>query len=210
VVRTVVFIDLAGFTALVDAHGDEAAVELADLLVAVATEHLCEHGTLIKSIGDAVMLGFVSTEAALTTVAGIVSALGERDGLPLPSTGMHHGSVMERDGDLFGRRVNVAARLAGAAGPGEVLCTRPVAQVAADAGIAVTDRGSLRLRNIADPIPCFALGLDGDFSGEVDPVCRMRVRASVHQLTHAGRVWRFCSEDCAALFAARPGDFTKH
>jgi YHS domain-containing protein len=74
----------------------------------------------------------------------------------------------------------------------------------------VTDRGSLRLRNIADPIPCFALGLDGDFSGEVDPVCRMRVRASVHQLTHAGRVWRFCSEDCAALFAARPGDFTKH
>ena len=204
--RTVVFIDLAGYTALVEAHGDAAAVEVSDSLVAIATRNLCEHGALIKTIGDAVMLGFHTREAALRTVQGI---LGELEGLPrfpLPSTGMHHGTVMERAGDLFGHRVNVAARLAAAATPGEVLCTRPVADAAEQADIQTIEKGALRLRNVADPVMAYTLVMSVGLA-HVDPVCRMRVHDERHVVRHDGRDWRFCSEACSERFASMPGDF---
>jgi class 3 adenylate cyclase/YHS domain-containing protein len=205
--RSIAFIDLAGFTALVDTHGDQAAVTIADELVRVTLENLCEHGTMVKTIGDAVMLAFTSPAAAVRTVTDIVSSLAHVERFPMPSAGMHHGSVVERSGDLFGRRVNIAARLADAAAPGEVLCTRPVADAANLAGFSVRHRGSLQLKNIPDPITCYRVELPGVLAGDVDPVCRMRVRASAHQLAHAGRTWHFCSEECASIFAERPDDF---
>ena len=206
--RTVVFIDLAGFTALVEAHGDAAAVEVADQLVAVASAHLGEHGLLIKSIGDAVMLGFTKVDAALRTVSGILDDLAGRPSFPFPSTGMHHGTVVQRDGDLFGRRVNVAARLAALAGPGEVLATAPVARVATQLGVEVVELGAQRLRNIPEPVPTYRLELVGGGAAEVDPVCRMRVVESPHQLTVDGRLWHFCSQGCLDRFVRQPSDFT--
>jgi adenylate cyclase len=207
VIRTVVFIDLAGYSALVDAHGDQAAVDVADSLLRITTEQLIGRGDLIKTIGDAVMLGFTTPMDALHTVAGILAELDRTPQLPWPSTGMHHGPVMERSGDLFGRRVNIAARLAGIAGPGEVLCTQPVAVAAAAAGIEPTERGALRLRNISDPIPAFALPLLTAAPVPVDPVCRMRVTETAYVLVHNDRQWRFCSAACADRFLARPDDF---
>lgn len=207
VTRTIVFIDLAGYTALVEAHGDEAAVEVSEALVRVAGEQLCDRGTLIKSIGDAVMLGFETAEVALRTVRDILERLADEPSFPLPSTGMHHGPVMERNGDLFGRRVNIAARLASAAAPGQVLCTRVVADIAASAGVVTVDNGPLRLRHITDPIPTFVLRLGASAAEGVDPVCRMRVGNDDHRLEHGGRTWRFCSSECEELFVSRPGDF---
>ena len=129
---------------------------------------------------------------------------------PLPCTGMHHGQVMARGGDLFGRRVNIAARLASEARPGVVLSTRPVADAAALAGIGVRELGPLRLRNVTDPVVDFELDLGADQTGaHVDPVCRMRVRPPAGTLREVdGTQWWFCSTDCAELFTSRPDAFS--
>jgi adenylate cyclase len=210
VARTVVFVDLAGFTALVDTHGDRAALEVADRLVHHSVTELCPQGALIKSIGDAVMLAFQTPEVALRTVSAILGRLADEPAFPLPCTGMHHGLVMERGGDLFGRRVNIAARLADAARPGVVLCTKAVADAAAMVDIRVVELGPLRLRNVTDPIVAFELDLGAAGGGHVDPVCRMRVaEADGVQLTFDGQVRWFCSTDCEDLFVSRPGDFDR-
>lgn len=207
--RTVVFIDLAGYTALTDAHGDRAALEVVDRLVNHSVAQLCPQGALIKSIGDAVMLAFETPEAALRTVGSILGRLGDEPSFPLPCTGMHHGHVVARDGDLFGRRVNIASRLASAASPGVVLGTRPLADAAALAGIGVREVGPLRLRNVTDRVVAFELELGADQTGaHVDPVCRMRVRPPAGTRVELdGEQWWFCSSDCAEVFASRPEDF---
>lgn len=207
--RTVAFIDLAGYTALTDAHGDRAALEVADRLVHHSVAQLCPQGSLIKTIGDAVMLAFETPAVALRTVGSILGRLGDEPSFPLPCTGMHHGSVMARGGDLFGHRVNIASRLASVARPGVVLGTRPLADAAALAGIGVRELGPLRLRNVTDRVVAFELELGADQTGaHVDPVCRMRVRPPTGtRFEVEGEQWWFCSTDCAELFAARPDDF---
>jgi adenylate cyclase len=207
--RTVVFVDLAGFTALTDTHGDRAGLEVADRLVHHSVTQLCPQGALIKSIGDAVMLAFETPEVALRTVGSILGRLGDEPSFPLPCTGMHHGQVMARGGDLFGRRVNIASRLASAASPGVVLGTRPLADAAALAGIGVREVGPSRLRNVTDRVVAFELELGADQAGaHVDPVCRMRVRPpGGTRLELDGEHWWFCSTGCAELFSSRPEDF---
>ena len=53
---TFLFADIAGFTALTEAHGDERAVALVDAFCAAVDVELPAGGTRVKSIGDAVML----------------------------------------------------------------------------------------------------------------------------------------------------------
>jgi class 3 adenylate cyclase len=56
-----------------------------------------------------------------------------------------------QDGDIYGRTVNVAARLSAAAGPGEVLISGPAAQQLPD-DIALDDLGMIELKGLADPL----------------------------------------------------------
>lgn len=53
---TVAFVDLAGFTAMTDTHGDEEAATLAERFAALARLSLGPGERLVKTIGDAVML----------------------------------------------------------------------------------------------------------------------------------------------------------
>lgn len=206
--RTVVFVDLAGFTALVDTHGDRAALDVAERLVQLSLSELCPLGSLIKSIGDAVMLSFDTPDVAVQTMGAILSRLAAEPSFPLPCAGMHHGHVMAWGGDLFGRRVNIAARLAAMARPGSVLCTRPIADAAALVGVGVREIGPTRLRNVADPIVAFELDFGDLTVARVDPVCRMRVsEADAVRLPWDGDVRWFCSDACAELFVSRPAEY---
>jgi adenylate cyclase len=47
---------------------------------------------------------------------------------PLPRIGIHYGEALYRDGDYYGRDVNIASRVAARSGGGEVLVTRPVVE----------------------------------------------------------------------------------
>jgi adenylate cyclase len=48
------------------------------------------------------------------------------DERPLPRIAVHYGAALYRDGDYYGRAVNIASRVAARSGPGEVLVTRAV------------------------------------------------------------------------------------
>jgi adenylate cyclase len=151
---TMAFMDLSGYTALTEERGDETAAELATSLAQLVQRTATRHdGEAMKFLGDGVMFRFRDAAAG---VRGALEVVGETKplGLPPAHVGMHIGAVIERDGDVFGRTVNLASRLSNAAGPGEVLVSSEVVE-ACDGAIDFTPLGAVELKGVADPVPLF-------------------------------------------------------
>ena len=126
---------------------------------------------------------------------------------------MHSGAAIKRNGDWFGATVNLAARVAGAAGGGEVFLTEATRTAAGSLeNLRLLERGRRTLRNVAEPVLLFEARAEGTRSGgdlPIDPVCRMAVDPShsAGRLSHEGAIYHFCSLGCAAKFAADPGRY---
>jgi class 3 adenylate cyclase len=130
---TFVFADIAGFTALTEAHGDEQAAELVtEFCRAVQAELPASGGSQVKSIGDALMLRIPEPAAAIRLGLRIANGIMRDHGAPAVRVGLHHGPALERDGDYFGAAVNLAARVSGQAAGGEVLLTAHTAALAGE------------------------------------------------------------------------------
>ena len=121
---TFAFADIAGFTALTEAQGDDHAADLAaefcDAVRAVLPEYGAEP---IKTIGDAMLICVPEPAPAIRLGTRIAHELMSAHGSPAVRVGMDHGPAVERDGDYFGAAVNLAARVSGVASGGEVLLT---------------------------------------------------------------------------------------
>lgn len=207
---TFAMVDLAGYTALTETHGDEQAAELAVGFASLATACLTDGDRLIKPIGDAVLLASPTPAAGIALVSRLLEAVSQLDGYPLARAGLNHGPAVERDGDMFGAAVNLAARVAGQASGGQVLATQYVADIARESGLSVLPIGRVPLRNVAAATALFdvALGPERE-AGDVDPVCRMWIahcRAVGHLRVNETAYW-FCSLTCAATFAADPQNY---
>ena len=206
--RTIAFIDLAGFTALTDVHGDQAAVDLVDTFTDLAHTAAAGTGTwLVKTIGDAVMLAAPSPSAGVDAVRRVFQAIYSRHGFPEPRAGVHHGPVIERDGDFFGATVNIAARVAARAASGQALVTAAVVGAARDVGMDTVALGATQLRNVGEPVRLWAIELcAAQVDQSVDPVCRMRLtcQAAVGRVRYQGVEHLLCSLGCVAAFAADP------
>jgi adenylate cyclase len=207
---TFLFADIAGYTALTEAHGDEDAAALARTFCgAVGEMASAEGGELVKTIGDAVMVRHPHPERAVVLGLRAAGEVLAGHGFPTVRVGMHHGPALESEGDWFGSTVNLAARVAALAAGGEVLITGAVRDAAGDLeGVRLESRGDQRLRNVAAPVPVFVATLEagGPDQTHVDPVCRMVVEPGreVGVVRHGGTDFRFCSLGCVQRFAESP------
>ena len=208
--HTFLFADLAGFTALTEAHGDEQAADLAYEFSRAAAELLPRHGAeQIKTIGDALMLRVDKPADAVKLGLALTHDLLAECGYPTIRVGMHHGPAVHRAGDWFGATVNLAARVSGLAHGGEVLLTDITRETAGDIeSVRYEAHGVHQLRNITEPVKVFSAVPETGTQREVviDPVCRMAVDrdGAAGTLTHEHRRYYFCSLDCAARFAGDP------
>ena len=122
---TIVFTDLVGFSNWAMHAGDEDSLLLLRR-VAAATEPevLAHRGAVVKRLGDGLMAGFPSPQLALDAVAACLDGVAaiEVDGWrPRLRVGVHTGHPRRLGDDYLGMDVNIAARLAEKAGPGEIL-----------------------------------------------------------------------------------------
>jgi adenylate cyclase len=146
------FLDLTGYTRLTEERGDEAAAELATTLATLVRGCAREHGGQpVKWLGDGVMFYFPDpgdgVVAALEMVEGVAA-----DALPPARVGIHAGPVVFQEGDYFGRTVNIAARIAEFARPGEVLVSQEVVDAADLDGVAFTEIGPIDLKGVSEPL----------------------------------------------------------
>ena len=207
---TFVFADIAGYTALTEAHGDADAAELAGTFCREisALASTCG-GEVIKTIGDAVMVRHDDPGEAVGLGLSAAHEVLSGHGFPAVRVGMHHGPAVEREGDWFGATVNLAARVAGVAAGGEVLLTQAVLTGAGELdGVEFESRGEHRMRNVAAPVPLFAAVPDKRTheARHIDPVCRMVVAEDreAGSFRHRDTLYRFCSLECARRVLADP------
>jgi class 3 adenylate cyclase len=215
--HTFLFADLAGYTALTEAHGDafaaDAVAEFAAGVRGLLPEYAAEE---VKTIGDAVMIRVPDPTDGVRLAVRIIEDVGRRHGALAVRVALHTGTAVGRDGDWFGAAVNVSARVASAAVPGEVLmtaATRAGTRGGVD-GYQLERRGPRTFRNVSEPVELYALTLAAQNDTAhlpVDPVCRMAVdhERSSERRTHRGVECHFCSSECAGVFDRHPDRYIR-
>jgi adenylate cyclase len=144
---TIVFADLAGYTRLTEEAGDEQAVDVVDRFVSAVEATLPDDARIVKTIGDEVMVVGSDPTGLCEWAVGFQELFRER---PLPRIGMHHGAVLYRDGDYYGREVNLAARVGARSAGGEVLVTQAVVE-AGSPHLRFERIGEVRLKGFSGP-----------------------------------------------------------
>jgi adenylate cyclase len=151
----IAFLDLSGYTLLTEQTGDEVAARLAEELSELVGQAAQSHGgRVVKLLGDGVMFHFPDPGDAVRCGLALVDRATEL-GLPRARMGVNAGAVVFRDGDYFGRTVNVAARITDYARPGEVLATEEAVEAASGNAIAFHEIGSVLLRGLEEPLRVF-------------------------------------------------------
>jgi adenylate cyclase len=153
----IVFTDIVGFTQLTDEHGDDLALSLLERQEELVRRALPDTARVVKELGDGLLLWFDDPGTAIVTTLALQQAFEEESDGDLPMwvrIGMHWGCPRARGDDIIGRDVNLAARIADLAAPGEVLCSEITATQAGDVpGIAFEPLGPVYVRGIAEPVP---------------------------------------------------------
>jgi len=161
--QIILFTDMEGSTGLTQRLGDEAAQELVRTHNSIVREALQAHtGAEIKHTGDGIMASFQSASGAVECALEIQRAVGAYNESK-PETpihvriGLNAGEPVAEDEDLFGTAVQLTARIAARAEPGQVLVSDVVRQLAAGKGFLFADEGNAALRGFEDPVRLFGV-----------------------------------------------------
>jgi adenylate cyclase len=146
----VAFVDLTGFTRLTEERGDETAAAIGLQLGTIAGEAIAPHaGRVVKLLGDGVLLRFDDAAAAVAGTLDLLDALPAA-GMPSGHAGIAAGSLIVRDNDVFGRTVNLAARISDVTPDGRLYLAAEAVDALADdvEGIVVTPVAPADLQGI--------------------------------------------------------------
>ena len=143
----IAFADLAGYTRLTEEAGEEEALDVVERFVESVEDTLPDEARVVKTIGDEVMVVGADPATLVDWAVGFQELnAGQR---PLPRIGVHAGDTLYRDGDYYGRAVNLAARVGARAAGGEVLVTDAVVAAAGD-HLAFEPIGEVKLKGFSE------------------------------------------------------------
>jgi adenylate cyclase len=166
--------DIAGYSRLVAEDEEETLRRLASYR-AVTDDFIAKSGgRIFNTAGDAVLAEFPSAVEAVRCAIDIQESLRTRNMAYPPSRqmsfriGITIGDVVERDGDLLGDGVNIAARLEGLAEVGGICISRAVhEQVANKLSVQFADIGAQEVKNIPTPVHAYMVAMrreDGTYT----------------------------------------------
>ncbi|MCX5398937.1 adenylate/guanylate cyclase domain-containing protein [Streptomyces sp. NBC_00102] len=126
--RAVGFTDMVGYTRLTRGLGNAELVRVLDLFESLTGDVVAEGGgRVVKTIGDEVLFVCESASEAADTALELTARAAAEPRLPQVRTGLAHGAVLSRFGDVYGAAVNIAARLTAVARPDTVLVNTELA-----------------------------------------------------------------------------------
>jgi len=166
--------DIAGYSRLVAEDEEETLRRLAAYRAVTDDFIVKAGGRIFNTAGDAVLAEFSSAVEAVRCAIDIQESLRTRNMAYPASRQMHFrigitiGDVVERDGDLLGDGVNIAARLEGLAEVGGICVSRAVhEQVANKLSVQFADIGAQEVKNIPTPVHAFMVAMrreDGSYA----------------------------------------------
>jgi adenylate cyclase len=163
--KTILFVDVVGSVALLEEDEKHNVSRIRRLMSTFVAETLPSHnGKLIERVGDGILAEFNSPSGAVkcafdlhktsveqTEAAAQLAALRLR-------IGIHRADVFADENSIFGRGVNIAARLASLAAPGQTIASAAIAEsLVPEIDANVEDLGECYLKHIATPIRAFKL-----------------------------------------------------
>jgi class 3 adenylate cyclase len=161
--RTILFTDLEGSTAMAEALGTTAFMDVLrehDVIIRQAV--VAAGGREVKHTGDGIMASFDEAGNALECGLAIQQGFRARNAAGRTPelrvrVGMAAGEPVDHNNDLFGSTVNLASRICDAAEPGDVLVSDVVQTLGAPMGFSFADRRDIDVKGFADPVPVFRL-----------------------------------------------------
>jgi adenylate cyclase len=183
--RTLVVGDVVESVRLMQAHEADVIDRWRRLVHEVQTQVLPQYGgRLVKSLGDGFLMEFENVSPAVAAALDIqrrvpaYNAGCAADAAMYLRVGAHVADVVMDELDVYGVGVNLAARLAGLAGPGEIVISAGVRQQLTEGLDAeFEDLGECYLRNVQAPVRAYRVGPAGPL-----PVVAMASANPAHSL----------------------------
>jgi len=180
-VRVVMFVDISGSSRLYKELGDAAAVRRVRACLGQLCQVVETHGgRTIKNMGDGLMCDFAGADQALLAAEAMQVAIAGEEGASQANlsihVGCHLGQVIENSGDLFGDTVNIAARIAGVAGAGQIIATQQTVDALGPAlqlSVRPLDRVSVKGQTETVAVFDYQWGKHGDSTIVGVPVARV-------------------------------------
>jgi class 3 adenylate cyclase len=163
-IRTVLFTDVVNSTTLTQSLGDEAALAVVGVHDTIVRDALSAlGGREVKHTGDGIMASFVSAASAVRCAIQIQRELDKHAQVnsqhPLKvRVGAAAGEPVEKNNDLFGSTVQLAARLCSHAQPEQILVSSAIAELCIGKGLSFEDLGEVTLKGFTSPVRAHAAG----------------------------------------------------
>jgi class 3 adenylate cyclase len=152
------FIDLVGSTAWAEGLGlRDQNMALSRFESVAWSSAVLAGGRVIKMIGDEVFFAAPTVEAACEIGIEVSSAVSHDPLLPPARGAIGHGQVTPREGDYFGPLVNLVARLAKVAGPGQLVVTEEAASILPADRWAIEELEPVEVRGLEHAVRVFAV-----------------------------------------------------
>ena len=156
VLATVMFADIVGSTERAAELGDRRWRELLSRYYTVAGEEIGRHrGRKVKTLGDGVLATFDGPARAVRCAQALAKQTAIL-GLDVRS-GLHTGEIELMSEDVGGIAVHITSRVAGQAGPGEVVVSSTVKDLVAGSDLVFADRGAHALKGVPGEWHLFAV-----------------------------------------------------
>jgi class 3 adenylate cyclase len=164
-IRTILFTDIVGSTALTQSMGDEAAMALLKVHDTIVRDALTAFGGReVKHTGDGIMASFLSSAGAVKCASQIQRELvshrekkGQGDYPIKVRVGAAAGEPVEHHDDLFGFTVQLAARLCSHALPEQIVVSNAIADLCVGKGLRFEDLGEISLKGFEQPVRAHAV-----------------------------------------------------
>jgi len=168
--------DVVGYSRMIAEDEEDTLARLASY-AAVFSDFITRFGgRIFNTAGDAILAEFESAVDAVRCAVDIQESLRARNLAYPPSRQMRFrigitiGDVVEREGDLLGDGVNVAARLESSAPDGGICVSRSVHEAVANKlSVSFSDKGELHLKNMPDPVRAYTVNLGVKSTGRKEP-----------------------------------------
>jgi adenylate cyclase len=150
----IAFVDLVGFVSFTEEEGEQQALDLLERFVVSIEDSLPASARVVKNIGDGVMIVGNDPVRLADWAIDFQAGFEQRS---RPRIGIHYGHTLYRDGDYYGRSVNLAARVVARAHAGEVLVTEPVRDAVPETPALYFERiGDVQLKGFKEPTTLYA------------------------------------------------------
>ena len=165
--RAVVVVDIVESVRLMQQHEDEVIRHWQRFVHDARTVWLPAHGgRMVKSLGDGMLLVFDTARAAVACAGALREGLTQRCEDPAMSEplrlriGVHFAEVVIDEFDIYGTAVNLAARLAGVAGPDEIVASVEVVdQIVPGLDADLDDLGDCYFKHVVEPMRVYRLAI---------------------------------------------------